>query len=161
MYTLHTIAQAFIKTVNYQHIMPTRYTLDVDLKSVVTNWADVENTTARVEARKVCVWLGVELLLHCCNVCSRSACCGMSMHVAQCARKQLHAHCPSGHVPTPALSSTRHQSHRRQRSCSRKSSRLARTGGFSPSCAFECFLLIHLVCNKNYACSLLCNIVFP
>lgn len=28
--------KAFIKTVNYNHIMPTRYTLDVDLKDVVT-----------------------------------------------------------------------------------------------------------------------------
>ncbi|MFS7958644.1 putative ribosomal protein L27e [Helianthus anomalus] len=31
--------KAFIKLVNYNHIMPTRYTLDVDLKDVVT--ADV------------------------------------------------------------------------------------------------------------------------
>ncbi|CAL1391235.1 unnamed protein product [Linum trigynum] len=28
--------KAFIKVVNYTHIMPTRYTLDVDLKDVVT-----------------------------------------------------------------------------------------------------------------------------
>lgn len=28
--------KAFIKLVNYNHIMPTRYTLDVDLKDVVT-----------------------------------------------------------------------------------------------------------------------------
>ncbi|KAI3886942.1 hypothetical protein MKW92_040266 [Papaver armeniacum] len=28
--------KAFIKVVNYNHIMPTRYTLDVDLKDVVT-----------------------------------------------------------------------------------------------------------------------------
>lgn len=46
-------AQAFIKTVNYQHLMPTRYTLDVDLKSVVTTWGDLENSSARTNARKV------------------------------------------------------------------------------------------------------------
>ncbi|XP_044489124.1 60S ribosomal protein L27-like [Mangifera indica] len=28
--------KAFIKLVNYQHLMPTRYTLDVDLKDIVT-----------------------------------------------------------------------------------------------------------------------------
>ncbi|XP_022751886.1 60S ribosomal protein L27-3-like [Durio zibethinus] len=28
--------KCFIKLVNYQHLMPTRYTLDVDLKDVVT-----------------------------------------------------------------------------------------------------------------------------
>ncbi|CBI21769.3 unnamed protein product, partial [Vitis vinifera] len=28
--------KAFIKLVNYNHIMPTRYTLDVDLKDVVS-----------------------------------------------------------------------------------------------------------------------------
>ncbi|PNX58477.1 60S ribosomal protein l27-like, partial [Trifolium pratense] len=28
--------KAFVKLVNYQHLMPTRYTLDVDLKEVVT-----------------------------------------------------------------------------------------------------------------------------
>jgi hypothetical protein len=38
--------------VNYNHIMPTRYTLDVDLKSVVTTDA-VDNSTKRTEARKV------------------------------------------------------------------------------------------------------------
>ena len=38
--------------VNYQHIMPTRYTLDVDLKSLVT--ADVvDNSTKRKEVRVV------------------------------------------------------------------------------------------------------------
>ena len=46
--------QTFVKVVNYQHIMPTRYTLDVDLKSVVT--VDVvDNSTKRKEACKV--WL--------------------------------------------------------------------------------------------------------
>lgn len=41
----------FIKVVNYQHMMPTRYTLDVDLKNVVT--PDVlENSTKKVEAKK-------------------------------------------------------------------------------------------------------------
>ena len=28
--------KCFVKLVNYQHLMPTRYTLDVDLKDVVT-----------------------------------------------------------------------------------------------------------------------------
>ncbi|CAA0832518.1 60S ribosomal protein L27-1 [Striga hermonthica] len=28
--------KAFVKVVNYNHIMPTRYTLDVDLKDIVT-----------------------------------------------------------------------------------------------------------------------------
>ncbi|KAK9908680.1 hypothetical protein WJX75_001355 [Coccomyxa subellipsoidea] len=42
--------KSFMKVVNYQHIMPTRYTLDVDLKSLVT--ADVvDNSTKRKEVR--------------------------------------------------------------------------------------------------------------
>ncbi|EIE25512.1 ribosomal protein L27 component of cytosolic 80S ribosome and 60S large subunit [Coccomyxa subellipsoidea C-169] len=42
--------KSFMKVVNYQHIMPTRYTLDVDLKSLVT--ADVvDNSTKRKETR--------------------------------------------------------------------------------------------------------------
>ena len=44
--------QTFVKVVNYQHIMPTRYTLDVDLKGVVPVDA-AENSTKRLEARKV------------------------------------------------------------------------------------------------------------
>ena len=43
----------FIKSCNYNHIMPTRYALDVELKSVVT--ADIvsgSNPTARQNARK-------------------------------------------------------------------------------------------------------------
>ena len=43
--------QTFIKTVNYQHLMPTRYTLEVDLKGVVTPDC-VDNTTKKVEANK-------------------------------------------------------------------------------------------------------------
>ncbi|KAF5825972.1 60S ribosomal protein L27 [Dunaliella salina] len=44
--------KTFIKTVNYNHLMPTRYTLDLDLKNVT---GDVlENTTKKVEARKEC-----------------------------------------------------------------------------------------------------------
>uniref|UniRef100_A0A061RGW1 Large subunit ribosomal protein L27e n=1 Tax=Tetraselmis sp. GSL018 TaxID=582737 RepID=A0A061RGW1_9CHLO len=43
--------KTFVKLVNYNHIMPTRYSLDVDLKAVVT--PDVaENSTKRTEARK-------------------------------------------------------------------------------------------------------------
>lgn len=41
----------FVKTINYSHIMPTRYSLDIDLKSVVT--ADVMRMgTARHNCRK-------------------------------------------------------------------------------------------------------------
>ena len=44
--------QTFIKTVNYNHIMPTRYTLDVDFKASVSN--DVlQNSTKKVEVQKV------------------------------------------------------------------------------------------------------------
>jgi large subunit ribosomal protein L27e len=43
--------KAFTKVVNYNHIMPTRYTLDVDLKSTVTA-EKLESTASRVEARK-------------------------------------------------------------------------------------------------------------
>jgi large subunit ribosomal protein L27e len=43
--------KAFTKVVNYNHIMPTRYTLDVDLKTVVTP-EKLESTASRVEARK-------------------------------------------------------------------------------------------------------------
>ena len=43
--------QTFIKLVNYQHIMPTRYTLEVELKGVVTPDC-VDNSTKKVEANK-------------------------------------------------------------------------------------------------------------
>jgi len=46
--------QTFIKTVNYQHLMPTRYTLEADLKGVVTAEAQ-ENPTKKKESRKVMV----------------------------------------------------------------------------------------------------------
>lgn len=50
---LCAVMQTFLKVVNYQHLMPTRYTLDVDLKSLVT--ADVvDNSSKRIEVRKVC-----------------------------------------------------------------------------------------------------------
>jgi large subunit ribosomal protein L27e len=43
--------KTFIKVVNYQHLLPTRYTLDVELKGVVA--ADVlDNNTKKVEANK-------------------------------------------------------------------------------------------------------------
>lgn len=45
-------AQTFIKVVNYQHLMPTRYTLEVDLKNLVTP-ESLENVTKRKETRKV------------------------------------------------------------------------------------------------------------
>ncbi|KAL4286044.1 hypothetical protein S83_064950 [Arachis hypogaea] len=31
-----SLVKAFVKMVNYQHVIPTRYTLDVDLKDAVT-----------------------------------------------------------------------------------------------------------------------------
>merc|ERR1712118_133725 len=43
----------FLKCVNYNHVMPTRYALDVELKSIVTS--DVvagSNPTARQNSRK-------------------------------------------------------------------------------------------------------------
>ena len=40
----HSRVKTFIKTVNYNHLMPTRYTLDVDLKATVTPDA-LENAT--------------------------------------------------------------------------------------------------------------------
>jgi hypothetical protein len=44
--------QAFVKTVNYNHIMPTRYTLDVDFKSAIAGDLN-ESATKKVEAQKV------------------------------------------------------------------------------------------------------------
>ena len=44
--------QTFIKAVNYQHIMPTRYTLDLDLKNAVPT--DVlDNPDRKDDARRV------------------------------------------------------------------------------------------------------------
>ncbi|PNW70002.1 hypothetical protein CHLRE_17g701650v5 [Chlamydomonas reinhardtii] len=45
--------KTFVKTVNYQHIMPTRYTLDVDLKAVVAPEA-IESAAKKTDARKEC-----------------------------------------------------------------------------------------------------------
>jgi large subunit ribosomal protein L27e len=45
--------KTFIKAVNYQHMMPTRYSLDVDLKSAVpTDVLDKDNVERKKEARK-------------------------------------------------------------------------------------------------------------
>ena len=45
--------KAFIKLINYTHLMPTRYSLDVDFKGVVS--ADViDNKTKKVAAQKEC-----------------------------------------------------------------------------------------------------------
>eukprot|EP00178_Gracilaria_changii_P008916 TRINITY_DN2658_c0_g1_i2.p1 TRINITY_DN2658_c0_g1~~TRINITY_DN2658_c0_g1_i2.p1 ORF type:complete len:158 (-),score=20.53 TRINITY_DN2658_c0_g1_i2:47-469(-) len=41
----------FIKYINYNHIMPTRYSVDIDVKSVVTPQA-MKKLDSRVEARK-------------------------------------------------------------------------------------------------------------
>ena len=43
--------KTFTKVVNYQHMMPTRYTLEVDLKNVVTTDC-VDNSTKRKEANQ-------------------------------------------------------------------------------------------------------------
>lgn len=43
--------KTFIKTVNYQHMMPTRYQLEVDLKNVVTSDC-IDNSSKREEAGK-------------------------------------------------------------------------------------------------------------
>ncbi|PSC75829.1 MORN repeat family [Micractinium conductrix] len=43
--------KTFIKVVNYQHLMPTRYTLEVELKGVVTAEC-VDNSTKKEEANK-------------------------------------------------------------------------------------------------------------
>ncbi|GLJ34418.1 hypothetical protein SUGI_0692060 [Cryptomeria japonica] len=43
--------KAFIKVVNYNHIMPTRYTLDVDLKALVT-FDKLEANDKKVTAQK-------------------------------------------------------------------------------------------------------------
>jgi large subunit ribosomal protein L27e len=48
--------KTFIKVVNYNHIMPTRYTLDVDLKGVVTPETTDDSskkTDANKEAKKL------------------------------------------------------------------------------------------------------------
>jgi large subunit ribosomal protein L27e len=43
--------KAFIKVVNYNHIMPTRYQLDVDLKNIIT--ADkIETPAKKLETKK-------------------------------------------------------------------------------------------------------------
>ncbi|KAG1672113.1 hypothetical protein FOA52_001700 [Chlamydomonas sp. UWO 241] len=43
--------KTFVKTFNYNHIMPTRYTLDVDFKGIVSG--DVlDNSTKKVESQK-------------------------------------------------------------------------------------------------------------
>ena len=52
----HSRVKTFIKTVNYNHLMPTRYSLDVDLKATVTPDAldnATKKTAARKEAKKV------------------------------------------------------------------------------------------------------------
>lgn len=43
--------KTFVKAVNYTHLMPTRYTLDVDLKGVVAP-ESLENSTKRKQANK-------------------------------------------------------------------------------------------------------------
>ena len=46
------VEQTFIKVVNYQHMMPTRYTLDMDLKNLSSSEV-MESHSRRLEARKV------------------------------------------------------------------------------------------------------------
>ncbi len=59
MFWFSPAAQTFIKTVNYQHMMPTRYTLDVDLKTVAAP-ENLDSATKKEEARKVGQQLGYE-----------------------------------------------------------------------------------------------------
>merc|ERR1712226_454539 len=46
-----TKVKPFIKVINYNHLMPTRYSLDVDLKHTVTPDV-IQNVTARNDAKK-------------------------------------------------------------------------------------------------------------
>ena len=46
-----TQPKTFIKNINYSHLMPTRYTLDVDFKDTVTPDA-LENATKKLAAQK-------------------------------------------------------------------------------------------------------------
>ena len=56
--------QTFIKTINYSHMMPTRYNLaEVDLKNTVTTEA-LENSEAKKSANKV-RFGPMQLLVHC------------------------------------------------------------------------------------------------
>jgi len=43
--------KTFIKNINYSHLMPTRYTLDVDFKGVVSTDC-LDNSTKKVAAQK-------------------------------------------------------------------------------------------------------------
>lgn len=55
MHRLRSQLKPFIKVVNYTHLMPTRYALEVELKSVVTTDlvnGSQANPTARQNARK-------------------------------------------------------------------------------------------------------------
>jgi hypothetical protein len=68
----------FIKCCNYNHLMPTRYTLDVDFKSIVT--ADIvgsTNPTARQSCRKevrCCPTAqGTLYAIHFCSSCAHPA----------------------------------------------------------------------------------------
>ena len=45
--------KTFIKTINYNHIMPTRYTLDIDFKGLIAPEV-AESGTKKTEARKEC-----------------------------------------------------------------------------------------------------------
>ena len=47
-----SVLQTFVKVVNYQHMMPTRYTLDLDLKTAIPTDA-TETSEKRKTARQV------------------------------------------------------------------------------------------------------------
>jgi len=51
--TRRSTIKPFVKVINYSHIMPTRYTLDADLKAMVTPDA-ATNPTARKTSTKRC-----------------------------------------------------------------------------------------------------------
>ena len=70
-------AQSFIKVVNYQHMMPTRYTLDVDLKPIVT--VDVRGQQHQAERGSAGEWPGPPRpLLTKPNTRQQSCCSGLS-----------------------------------------------------------------------------------
>jgi Ribosomal L27e protein family len=114
--------QTFIKVVNYQHMMPTRYTLDVDLKSAVP--ADVlDQEDKKDEARRV------------------RACTALSQHAlfspASAAGPVLDIRVSGHHGQVHQLASHSVVSCRRPRTCCSRSLPPARTGGSLPSCGSE------------------------
>jgi Ribosomal L27e protein family len=123
--------QTFIKVVNYQHMMPTRYTLDVDLKSAVP--ADVlDQEDKKDEARRVRGPAGVPD--HRTYWQHRRIVQFMSQQfLLDLSDVPCFAHLGRVHQ----LTSHSLVLHRRPRTCCSRSLPRARTGGSSPSCGSE------------------------